>query len=88
MQPMDENRLLTHVLGLEKLEASGSKNVGAEEIYLIIEPMLKVGDMPRLQRDQFARTRSWGRTKYPKSGNRRTTMLAIVSSARVSLLSI
>lgn len=43
---MDENQLLTQVLGIEKLEVSGSKIVGAEEIYLNVEPMLKVGICP------------------------------------------
>jgi transposase len=43
---MDENQLLTQVLGIEKLEVSGSKIEGAEEIYLNVEPMLKVGICP------------------------------------------
>ena len=43
---MDENQLLTQVLGIEKLEVRGSKIAGAEEIYLNVEPMLKVGICP------------------------------------------
>ena len=43
---MDENQLLTQVLGIEKLAVSGSKIAGAEEIYLNVEPMLKVGICP------------------------------------------
>ena len=43
---MDENSLLTQVLGIEKLEVRGSKIAGAEEIYLNVEPMLKVGICP------------------------------------------
>jgi transposase len=43
---MDENQLLTQVLGIEKLEVRGSKMAGAEEIYLNVEPMLKVGICP------------------------------------------
>jgi transposase len=43
---MDENQLLTQVLGIEKLEVCGSKIAGAEEIYLNVEPMLKVGICP------------------------------------------
>ncbi len=43
---MDENQLLTQVLGIEKLAVSGSKIVGAEEIYLNVDPLLKVGICP------------------------------------------
>ncbi len=43
---MEENQLMTQVLGIEKLAVSGSKIVGAEEIYLNVEPVLKVGICP------------------------------------------
>lgn len=43
---MDENQLLTQVLGIEKLEVRGSRIGGAEEIYLNVEPMLKAGICP------------------------------------------
>lgn len=43
---MDENQILTKLLGIEKLEVIGSTFVGSDEIYLNVEPMLTVAACP------------------------------------------
>lgn len=43
---MDENQILTQLLGINKLEVTGSTFVGSEEIHLNVEPMLKVAACP------------------------------------------
>jgi transposase len=43
---MDENRILTQVLGIKQLEVTGSTFVGSEEIDLNVEPLLKVAACP------------------------------------------
>lgn len=43
---MDENQILTQLVGINKLEVTGSRFVGSEEIHLNVEPMLKVAACP------------------------------------------
>jgi transposase len=43
---MDENKILTQVLGIKQLEVTGSVFVGSEEIDLKVEPLLKVAACP------------------------------------------
>jgi transposase len=43
---MDENQILTQLLGINKLEVTGSTFVGNDEIYLHVEPALKVASCP------------------------------------------
>jgi transposase len=43
---MDENEILTQVLGIKQLEVTGSTFVGSEEINLNVEPLLKVAACP------------------------------------------
>lgn len=43
---MDENEILTKMLGINKLEVTGSTFVGSEEIHLNVEPLLKVSVCP------------------------------------------
>jgi transposase len=43
---MDENQILTQLLGIKQLEVSNSAFVGAGEIYLTVEPLLKVAACP------------------------------------------
>ena len=43
---MDENKILTQLLGINNLEVTGSTFVGSEEIHLKVEPILKVAACP------------------------------------------
>jgi len=43
---MDENKMLTQLLGINHLEVIGSAIIGNEEIHLRVEPMLKVAACP------------------------------------------
>ena len=43
---MDENRILTELLGIKQLEVTGSTFFGNEEIHLKVEPLLKVAACP------------------------------------------
>jgi transposase len=43
---MDENKILTQVLGIKQLEVTGSTIEGREEIHLKVEPDLKVAACP------------------------------------------
>lgn len=43
---MDENKILTQVLGIKQLEVTGSTIEGSEEIHLKVEPDLKVAACP------------------------------------------
>jgi transposase len=43
---MDENKILTQLLGIKQLEVTGSTFAGSEEIYLNVEPLLKVAVCP------------------------------------------
>jgi hypothetical protein len=43
---MDENKILTELLGIKQLEVKGSTFVGNEEIHLNFEPLLKVAACP------------------------------------------
>ena len=43
---MEENQILTQLLGINKLEVTGSTFVGSDEIHLNVEPMLKVAACP------------------------------------------
>ena len=43
---MDENRILTELLGIKQLEVTGSTILGNEEIHLKVESLLKVAACP------------------------------------------
>jgi transposase len=43
---MDENKILTQLLGIKQLEVTGSRFEGSEEIHLKVEPILKVAACP------------------------------------------
>lgn len=43
---MDENKILTELLGIKQLEVTGSTFLGNEEIHLKVEPLLKVATCP------------------------------------------
>ena len=43
---MDENRILTQLLGIKQLEVTDSTFGGSEEIYLTIEPLLQAAACP------------------------------------------
>lgn len=43
---MDENKILTQLLGIKQLEVTGSTFEGSEEIHLKVKPILKVAACP------------------------------------------
>jgi hypothetical protein len=85
VQPMDEYKVLMQLLGINKLEVTGSVIVGSAEISLNIEPLIKVGVCPDCGEIRLREHDRGDEQKGARLGDSRKALLVAVSIPAISL---